>query len=248
MIKYYSEVNLKEQHVNNEEVSMRILIIEDDLALAECVEDILVLAGHETDHSINALDGIQMADNQGVYSLIIMDLGLPDMQGTEAINQLRNNNISTPVLVLSGRAQLENKLEALNVGADDFMMKPFHRDELLARIHAIVRRSEGMSGQIFQIGKLRVDLAHQEVYDESGRPVDLTRKEYEMFELLCRRKGHPVHKSTMLDYLYGGMDEPDVKILDVFVCTLRKKLAAANDGNNCIRTIWGRGYALNELV
>ncbi len=227
---------------------MRILIIEDDLALAECVNDILLLAGHETDHCTTAEDGLQMAANQGVYSLIIMDLGLPDMSGTKAIKELRKSSIATPVLVLSGRAQLENKLEALNIGADDFMMKPFHRDELIARIHAIVRRSEGVSSQIFQIGKLRVDLSNQEVYDEKGRPVDLTRKEYEMFELLCRRKGHPVHKSTMLDYLYGGLDEPDVKILDVFICTLRKKLAAANDGNNCIRTIWGRGYALNELT
>lgn len=227
---------------------MRILIIEDDLDLAACVEDILHEAGHETEHYTTAEDGIHMASNQSAYNIIMMDLGLPDMDGVKAIKQIRENNITTPILVLSGRIQLENKLKALNAGGDDFMIKPFHRDELLARINAIVRRSEGVQNQIFQIGKLRVDLSHREVYDENDAPVELTRKEFEMFELLCRRKGHPVQKDTMLDYLYGGMDEPDAKILDVFICTLRKKLAASNDGDNCIRTVWGRGYALNDKV
>jgi len=221
---------------------MRFLLIEDDMALADCVRDILEGNEHRVDYCGTGEEGVELAE-MGGHNLIILDIGLPGIPGTEVIKKLRNLNRTVPILVLSGRTQLESKLETLNCGADDFMIKPFHRDELLARIYALVRRSEGLIRQKLQIGNMQIDLKHQEVIGPDG-PLDLTRKEYEIFELLCLRNGHPVTKTIFLDRLYGGMNEPDAKILDVFICNLRKKLAQANNGDHCIKTVWGRGYAL----
>lgn len=225
---------------------MRLLLIEDDPLLTECVTEILTTNAHQADAAATGEDGLLMAET-GTYQLYIVDLGLPDMEGTHLITRLRELCPDTPILVLSGHNQLENKIESLNTGADDFMIKPFHRDELIARIHAIVRRAEGLSKQALSIGRLQIDLTNSEVSTLDG-PVPLTEKEYQLLEMLCLRKGNPVSKEAILDCLYGGMDEPDAKIIDVFVCNLRKKLAAVNDGNNCIRTVWGRGYALNEKI
>ena len=225
---------------------MRLLLIEDDITLSECVEDILDTQGHQADTATTGEDGLLMAET-GTYQLYIVDLGLPDMDGNDVISALRDLSPNTPVLVLSGRNQLENKIESLNVGADDFMIKPFHRDELMARINAIVRRAEGLNKKDLKIGRLNVDLTHREVRSQEG-PLPLTTKEYQLFEMLCLRKGNPVSKEAVLDSLYGGMDEPDAKIIDVFICNLRKKLSQANGGDNCIRTVWGRGYALNERL
>ena len=225
---------------------MRLLLIEDDPILAECVTEILTSNSHQADTAATGEEGLLLAET-GTHQLYIVDLGLPDMDGTQLISRLRELCPNTPILVLSGRNQLENKIESLNMGADDFMIKPFHRDELIARIHAIVRRAEGLNKQELRIGHLQIDLTNSEVRTADG-PVALTEKEYQLFEILCLRRGNPVSKEAILDCLYGGMDEPDAKIIDVFICNLRKKLAAANCGDHCIRTVWGRGYALNEKI
>ena len=223
---------------------MRILVIEDDPVLANCVTEILEVNGHESELAQTGEDGIYLAET-GFYQLIILDLGLPDMKGIEVIKEIRNHQQNIPILILSGHVQLENKIESLNKGADDYMIKPFHRDELMARIYALVRRAEGLESQCLYYGQLKIDLTHAQVHGPNGL-VSLTEKEYRLFEILCRRKGNPVTKEAILDNLYGGIDEPDAKIIDVFVCNLRKKLAAANQGEDCIRTVWGRGYALKE--
>ena len=225
---------------------MRLLLIEDDPVLRECVTEILSSNSHQIDTAATGEDGLLLAET-GTHQLYIVDLGLPDMDGNNVIGHLREQRANTPILVLSGHNQLENKIESLNTGADDFMIKPFHRDELIARIHAIVRRAEGLKSKEVKIGDLIVDLQNHEVCGSDG-PVPLTEKEHQLFEMLCLRKGNPVSKEAILDCLYGGMDEPDIKIIDVFICNLRKKLATANNGDNCIRTVWGRGYALNIKV
>ncbi len=225
---------------------MRLLLIEDDETLAECVTEILKSNGHQVDLAMTGEDGLLMAQTCS-YHLNILDLGLPDMNGTQVIRKLCELTPATPILVLSGRILLENKIESLNLGADDFMIKPFHRDELMARINAIIRRAQGLNAQVLKIDHLNIDLTHREVSTKEGA-LDLTDKEYQLFEILCQRKGNPVTKEAILDFLYGGMDEPEVKIIDVFICNLRKKLAAANNGDNCIRTVWGRGYALKKKV
>ncbi len=223
---------------------MRILIIEDDALLAERIQEIIEEAGHEVDHALTGEEGLSLAEMES-HNVIILDMGLPDMSGNDITKALRNASNNVPILVLSARTQLEDKLAALDLGADDFMIKPFHRDELLARLHALLRRSEGLNSHVVQIGDLQIDIRNKQLLVEN-KPVTLTRKEFEILELLAMRQGRPVEKSTLMNHLYGSNDEPEIKIIDVFICTLRKKLAEYNKGRHCIETVRGRGYALRD--
>ena len=179
------------------------------------------------------------------YDIICLDLNLPDMHGYDVLKKLRTAKVSTPVLILSGIGEMDSKVRALGFGADDYVTKPFHRDELVARIHAIVRRSKGHSQSVIRTGKLAVNLDAKTV-EVDGSRVHLTGKEYAMLELLSLRKGTTLTKEMFLNHLYGGMDEPELKIIDVFICKLRKKLSLACGGANYIETVWGRGYVLRD--
>jgi two-component system cell cycle response regulator CtrA len=163
----------------------------------------------------------------------------------EVLRSLRVAKVKTPILILSGLAGIEDKVRGLGFGADDYLTKPFHKDELVARIHAIVRRSKGHAQSVITTGDLIVNLDTKTVEVDAQR-VHLTGKEYQMLELLSLRKGTTLTKEMFLNHLYGGMDEPELKIIDVFICKLRKKLANASDGKNYIETVWGRGYVLRE--
>ena len=189
-------------------------------------------------------DGIDLAKLYD-YDLILLDLNLPDMSGHEVLRQLRLARVETPILILSGMDDPENKLKGFGFGADDYLTKPFHREELVARIHAIVRRSKGHSQSVIRTGQVNVNLDAKTV-DVDGKAVHLTGKEYQMLELLSLRKGTTLTKEMFLNHLYGGMDEPELKIIDVFICKLRKKLAEATGGQNYIETVWGRGYVLRD--
>ena len=167
------------------------------------------------------------------------------MNGHEVLRQLRVAKVETPILILTGQDDTENKLKGFGFGADDYMTKPFHRQELIARIHAIVRRSKGHAQSIIETGKFAVNLDAKTV-EVDGSPVHLTGKEYQMLELLSLRKGTTLTKEMFLNHLYGGMDEPELKIIDVFICKLRKKLSEATGGENYIETVWGRGYVLRD--
>jgi len=179
------------------------------------------------------------------YDIILLDLNLPDMSGYEVLRFLRLAKVKTPILILSGLAGIQDKVKGLGFGADDYLTKPFHRDELVARIHAIVRRCEGHAESVVTCGDLTVRLDAKQA-EIAGRPVSLTGKEYGMLELMALRKGSTLTKEMFLNQLYGGMDEPEHKIIDVFICKLRKKLANASQGKNYIETMWGRGYVLRE--
>ena len=161
------------------------------------------------------------------------------------LRTLRTSKVSTPILILSGDNGIQNKVKGLGLGADDYLTKPFHREELVARIRAIVRRSRGHAQPIVQIGDLVVNL-NQKVVEIHGKRVRLTGREYEILEILCLRKGSTLTKEMFLNQLYGGMDEPEMKIIDVFICKLRKKLAYALGGQVYIETVWGRGYSIRE--
>ena len=167
------------------------------------------------------------------------------MSGFEVLRSLRVSKVKTPILILSGLAGIGDKVSGLGYGADDYMTKPFHKDELVARIHAIVRRSRGHAQSVIQTGDLVVNLGAKTVQVGDAR-VHLTGKEYQMLELLSVRKGTTLTKDMFLNHLYGGTDEPESKIIDVFMCKLRKKLAGASNGKNYIETVWGRGYMLCE--
>ncbi len=225
---------------------MRILLVEDDPMTSKSIEMMLASANlnvYATDLGEEGIDLAKLYD----YDLILLDINLPDMNGHEVLRQLRMSKIDTPILILSGMDDTENKIKGFGFGADDYMTKPFHREELVARIHAIVRRSKGHAQSLITTGNIVVNLDAKTV-EVSGRPVHLTGKEYQMFELLSLRKGTTLTKEMFLNHLYGGMDEPELKIIDVFICKLRKKLSNALDGENYIETVWGRGYVLREPV
>ncbi|MBL4620123.1 MAG: response regulator transcription factor [Alphaproteobacteria bacterium] len=223
---------------------MRVLLIEDDGATAQSIELMLKSDGfnvYTTDLGEEGVDLGKVYD----YDIILLDLNLPDMTGFDVLKSLRVSKVNTPVLILTGQGDIETKVRGLGFGADDYMTKPFHKDELVARIHAIVRRSKGHSQSVITTGHLIVNLDAKTV-EVAGMRVHLTGKEYQMLELLSLRKGTTLTKEMFLNHLYGGMDEPELKIIDVFICKLRKKLAAATQGEHYIETVWGRGYVLRD--
>lgn len=225
---------------------MRILLIEDDQSTARSIELMLTNANYIVYRTDLGEEGIDLAKLYD-YDLILLDLDLPDMNGMEVLRQIRMARVDTPILILTGSDDTENKLRGFGFGADDYMTKPFNRDELVARIQAIIRRSKGHSQSIIRTGEMAINLDARSV-EVAGRPVNLTGKEYQILELLSLRKGTTLTKEMFLNHLYGGMDEPELKIIDVFVCKLRKKLSAAMEGDSPIETVWGRGYVLRDPV
>jgi len=227
-------------------MDMRILLIEDDPSTADSIELMLRQADLNTYVTDSGEEGIELAKLYD-YDLIVLDLSLPDIDGYEVLRKLRLGRIETPTLILTGLDGLDAKIKGFGCGADDYLTKPFNREELVARIHAIIRRSKGHAQSVIHTGKIAVNLDAKTV-EVDGHPVHLTGKEYQMLELLSLRKGSTLTKEMFLNHLYGGMDEPEVKIIDVFICKLRKKLALATGGANYIETVWGRGYVLRDPI
>jgi two-component system cell cycle response regulator CtrA len=223
---------------------MRILLVEDDPTTSRSIELMLTHANLNVYCTDLGEDGVDLAKLYD-YDLILLDLNLPDMSGHEVLRQIRQSRVETPILILSGSDDTESKLKGFGFGADDYLTKPFHREELVARIHAIIRRSKGHSQSVIKTGRVAVNLDAKTV-DVENKSVHLTGKEYQMLELLSLRKGTTLTKEMFLNHLYGGMDEPELKIIDVFICKLRKKLAEATGGDNYIETVWGRGYVLRD--
>ena len=223
---------------------MRVLLIEDDSATAQSIELMLKSESfnlYTTDLGEEGVDLGKIYD----YDIILLDLNLPDMSGFDVLRSLRASKVKAPILILTGLAAIEDKVRGLGFGADDYLTKPFHKDELVARIQALVRRSRGHAQSAIEVDDLRIDLDTKGV-EVGGARVHLTSKEYKILELLALRKDATLTKESFLNHLYGGMDEPEAKIVDVFICKLRRKLSNASGGKDYIETVWGGGYTLRE--
>lgn len=223
---------------------MRILMIEDDRAFAKSIQMALKNEGLEIEVAEGGEDGLDLGTIYE-YSAILLDLGLPDINGQQVLRKLRDQKVQSPVIILSGNDHIDEQLKALGFGADLFLTKSISPKVLAAQIKALVRRSHGHSEKVVKVGRLSVDLdARLGFIDE--RQVHLTTKEFAMLELLALRKGNTLSKEAFVNHLYNGMDEPDPKIVDVFICRLRKKMSDMSDGDNYIETVWGRGYILRD--
>ena len=223
---------------------MRVLLVEDDTSTAKSIELMLKSEGYVVDTTDLGEDGLEIGKIYD-YDIIILDLMLPDMDGYDVLKAFRASKVETPILILSGLAEMENKIKGLGFGADDYLTKPFDKRELVARIQAIVRRSQGHAQSEIKTGKITVNLDARTVHIDN-QPLHLTGKEYGIIELLSLRKGTTLTKEMFLNHLYGGMDEPEVKIIDVFICKLRKKIEKAAGGESYIEPVWGRGYVLRD--
>ena len=222
---------------------MRVLLIEDDSATAQGIELMLKSAGmnvYSTDLGEEGIDLLKVYD----YDICLLDDTLPDMHAYDVLKRVRYDNVTTPIIVLAGNADIDHKVRVLS-WADDVITKPFNNDELVARVSAIVRRSKGHGGKdVYSFGTGFTINYSTKTVEYEGQRIHLTGKEYQMLELLTLRHGQTITKEMFLNHLYGGMDEPELKIIDVFIVKLRKKLAAASGGEHCIETVWGRGYVL----
>lgn len=225
---------------------MRVLIIEDEAAISEYIGSTLISENVSVEVTDLGEEGISLAKLYD-FDAIVLDLSLPDITGFETLRQLRRAGIKTPVIALAaGPIDLVTDIvRLLKAGADDYMTKPFNNIELAARLRALVRRSKGLAQSIIATGDLSLDLYSQKAAVR-GSEIKLTGKEYAILELLSLRKGRALSQEVIMSHLYGGMDEPEIKIIDVFVCKLRRKLSDASEGNDFIETVWGRGYVLRD--
>lgn len=219
----------------------RLLLVEDDRLLSDALSRMLELAGFSVYSTAFGEDALDLARAYR-FDLVVLDLSLPDMGGSQVLQQLHQMRPDTPVIILSGEAGLQSKIENFLEGADDYITKPFHRDELLARIHVVLRRARSASPREVWFGPMAVDvISHRATVN--GVVVPLTGKEYACLEFLVLRRGTTLTKEMFLAHLYGGRDEPEMKIIDVFICKLRRKLADAG-APAVIETVWGRGYTI----
>jgi two-component system cell cycle response regulator CtrA len=225
-----------------QEASMNILLIEDDDLVARSLGMMLRHEGFALQTARLGQQGIELLKLHN-FDLVLLDLNLPDMSGMEVLRILRDGGADTPIMVLSGTAEMATKVAMLAGGADDYVTKPFNRDELVARLHAVLRRSEKPALSMIKTGDLTINLADKSI-EANGVRIDVTSKEYQIFEILSLRKGATLSKNVFINYLYDGRDEPEAKIIDVFICKLRKKLMVANRGRHYIETVWGQGYKL----
>ncbi|GAA4485299.1 response regulator transcription factor [Gluconacetobacter asukensis] len=224
-------------------MNMRVLLVEGDGSAARGTSNTLRSVGYMIDHAVTGHEGVEMLRRYD-YDLALLEMVLPDIDGYEVLRAARAARLDTPIVAMSSLNGAQAKVRAFSAGADDYITRPYDTPELAARIQAIVRRSKGYSQPVLQAGLVKLSLDSREV-TVKGRLVHLTGKEYMILELLMLRRGTVLSKFAFLDHLYGGMDEPEMKIIDVFICKLRKKLQQAG-AKNVVTTVWGQGYMLRE--
>ena len=220
---------------------MRILVVEDDVMLAEAVTRALTQSAHavdtartgeEADRALAAID----------YDLVLLDLGLPQLDGFEVLKRLRQRRSTVPVLVLTVKDTLEDRVTGLDLGADDYLTKPFHLSELEARVRALIRRSHAAASSVLTHGRLQLDMAARRLFCD-GQPMELSARELAVLELLLLREGRVVTKQQIVDNLYGWEEASTSNAVEVFIYRLRKKLEASGVD---ITTVRGMGYLIEK--
>ncbi len=221
---------------------MRILVIEDEAPLREQLRLRLADEGYSVDASGDGKEGLFFASEYPL-DLAIVDIGLPGMSGLDVIRTLRADGHDLPILILTARGKWEEKVTGLEAGADDYLVKPFHMEELLARIKALLRRAVGTAREVIAFDTLQLDTTSQSVTLDD-KPVELTAFEYRLLEYLARRHGKVVPKAELADYLYPHDDDRDSNVIEVLIGRVRRKIDADNRLNP-IETLRGRGYRFN---
>ncbi|MEG6612057.1 response regulator transcription factor [Pseudoclostridium thermosuccinogenes] len=224
---------------------MRILMVEDEKYMAEAVAQVLKKNNYSVDLAYDGEDGLDYGLS-GIYDIIILDIMLPKMDGISILKELRKNNIQTPVILLTARGETEDKVRGLDSGADDYLAKPFHTDELLARLRALGRRNAELIANdgILKYGDIRLN-PHSLKLECGGKEIILTLKESQLLELLIKRKGLIVSKENIIEKLWGYDTDAEDNRVEIHVSLLRKKLAQL-DSDVSIHTIRGAGYILKE--
>jgi len=220
---------------------MRILIVEDELVLSQQIQSFFVEKGFVVDVAHTGSDGAYLAKEYPIDAAII-DIGLPDISGIEVIEGLRKEGINLPVLLLTARSRWQDKVEGLEAGADDYLAKPFHYEELLARVNALLRRSQGKAHPVLAFANIKLDSLSQ-IVTVDGKNVELTAYEYKVLEYLLFRKGEVVSKTVLTEHIYDEDFDRDSNVIEVFIGRLRKKIDPQGD-KKPIETLRGRGYRI----
>lgn len=218
---------------------MKILIVEDDTLLQQGLTLALAGEGYAVDSAASAAQAVAYL-NSGQYSLIVLDLGLPDRDGADLLRQWRKEQVDLPVLILTARDALSDRVDGLDAGADDYLIKPFALVELKARVRALIRRHQGKSDNLLQHGDIALNLSSQQVAVDN-QPVEVTPKEFSLLTRLLMRIGQTVHRETLQQDLYSWQDDTGSNTLEVHIHNLRRKL-----GKDRIKTVRGVGYRLEE--
>lgn len=224
---------------------MRILIVEDELVLSQQVQDFFLSKGFVVDVAHTASDGIYLATEYPI-DIAIVDIGLPDFSGIELISRLRKEKVNVPILLLTARSRWQDKVEGLEVGADDYLAKPFHYEELEARVNALLRRSQGKAHPVLSFANIKLDTLSQEVTVDN-EAVELTAFEYKVLEYLLFRKGEVVSKSVLTEHIYDEDFDRDSNVIEVFIGRLRKKIDPKGI-TKPIETLRGRGYRILDQI
>ena len=221
---------------------MRLLLVEDDLQIASFIMKGLKQAGFVIDHAIDGEDGLHMALNEP-YDAAIIDIMLPKLDGLTLIEELRRKKVDTPVIILSAKRSIDDRVKGLQTGSDDYLTKPFSFSELLARVQALIRRATRATEPTrLSVGELSIELLKHEIF-RAGKKIDLQPREFSLLEYLMRNTGRVVSKTMILEHVWDYDFEPQTDVVDVLVCRLRSKVDRDFD-EKMIHTIRGVGYVL----
>lgn len=224
---------------------MKVLLIEDEKKIAGFVCAGLKEQGFLVEHCVDGNSGYDKAARGG-YDIIVLDIMLPGRDGLSILKGLRKERIGTPILLLTARNELDDRIDGLNLGADDYLAKPFFVEELIARMHALLRRASGERQNLLTAGDMRLDRIAREVTWE-GRSIDLTGREFSLIEYLMRSPGRVLTRTQILEHVWGYDFDPSTNVVDVCVQRIRKKIGVGDDGHSPIESIRGVGYRFRKL-